>query len=158
MCSSRGAPPARVRMFPRCDYGLSVCTGLTTGFQGGCATCHRGAQLPSEIGMGQPIPISEKSEPRCLPLNAHHGQDHVGGMFRIVQDLLLRDLELRVGAEAMAGIEVPVPARKAAGGDLQPGLVARQEDVARCPQVNHVLVGPAGLDQRWRLALSKKAR
>lgn len=50
----------------------------------------------------------------------------------------------------MAGVLIVVPAREAAGGDVEPHSVAGLEHVARSPEVDHVLVGAAGLDQRGR--------
>src|SRR5919204_5095049 len=88
---------------------------------------------------------------------AYHGQDDVGGMRAVVQDLLMGHPQLGVGAEGVAGVGVAVPAREATGGHLQPDAVARLEDVAGSPQVDHIFVRRPRLDRGWRLALREAA-
>ncbi len=50
---------------------------------------------------------------------------------------------------------IAVPAWEAAGGDVEPNSVAGLEHAARSPEVDHVLVRPAGLDQRGRPAATE---
>jgi len=71
-------------------------------------------------------------------------------VLRVVTDGLGGFLHFRVGAERMAGVRIAVEAGEVAAGNLDPNLVAGQENVARDPKVDLVAIDLPGLDRRRR--------
>src|SRR5690348_3550872 len=76
-----------------------------------------------------------------LLLAWNHRQEHMRGMSAVMQNCLSRGLHLRIRANPVAGIQVAVPAREVAAGHVQTDTMPRFEQVARCPQINRVLIG-----------------
>src|SRR5437660_2018181 len=74
-----------------------------------------------------------------------------------MQDGLLGDHRRIVGAEGSAGVEVAIPAREVAAGNIQADAMPDLENVAGRPQVDLILVRLARLDQRWSFSLREIA-
>src|SRR5437660_10106569 len=74
-----------------------------------------------------------------------------------MQDGLLGDHRRIVGAEGSAGVEVAIPAREVAAGNIQADAMPDLENVAGRPQVDLILVRLARLDQRWSFSLRESA-
>src|SRR5437763_17156839 len=69
-----------------------------------------------------------------------------------MEDGLVRNLHAGGAGRRLTGVQVAVPAREVAGGDVQADAVPGPEDVTGRPEVDLVLVGPARCDRRGRLA------
>src|SRR5918995_5469884 len=100
--------------------------------------------------MPEEQPVTSTAFETFILLPFHYAQRDPARAPRILEDGLVRHLGARRGERPLSGVEVALPARMGARGDIHPDPVPGKKRDARRPEIYDVLVDLARLDGRRR--------